>query len=190
MNPILLLILHLVIMTFSKDIKKIAVIGPECTGKSDLSIFLANYFGTTWVPEYAREYLDNLNRPYEQHDLLAIAEGQQRLEDSTRANANNILICDTNLYVIKVWSEFKYGNCHPKILNAIAQRKYDLYLLTYVDIPWEADPLREHPDKRQQLYKLYYNEMRNQSVPFQEIKGDRAVRRTSALSAIEKLFAK
>lgn len=175
-------------MTASKDILKVAVVGPECTGKSELSIFLAKYLNTAWVPEYAREYLDHLNRPYDQRDLLAIAEGQLLLEDKVQLDADRILICDTNLYVVKVWSEFRFGNCDPKILNAIASRKYDLYLLTYVDIPWESDPLREHPDKRHQLYDLYFNEMRNQSVPFVEIKGDRMERRKSALSAIEKLF--
>ena len=92
------------------EIKKIAVIGPECTGKSDLSQFLAEHFQTAWVPEYARRYLDNLVRPYHQDDLLTISHGQMRLEDEWERDANKILICDTNLYVIKVWSEFKFGN--------------------------------------------------------------------------------
>jgi nicotinamide riboside kinase len=61
-------------------VKKVAVIGPECTGKSDLSEFLAGHFKTDWVPEYARSYIDNLVRPYEQHDLLTIAHGQIRIE--------------------------------------------------------------------------------------------------------------
>lgn len=169
-------------------VKKVAVIGPECTGKSSLSEFLAGHFRTDWVPEYARGYLNNLIRPYEQHDLLAIAHGQIRIEDEWARDANTLMICDTNLYVVKVWSEFKYGNCDEEILKHIAARKYDLYLLTYVDLPWEEDPQREHPDKREELYQIYLNEMKNQPVPFVEIKGERELRRKTAIEAIEKLL--
>lgn len=170
------------------DVRKVVVIGPECTGKSALSEFLANHFKTEWVPEYARGYLDNLVRPYSQHDLTTIAHGQLRLEDKSMLHSNKVMICDTNLYVLKVWSEFKYGNCDPEILDLIRKRKYDLYLLTYIDIPWEADPLREHPHKRQQLHDIYLSEMKNQSVPFVEIKGDRSTRQQTAITAVNNLL--
>lgn len=171
------------------QVKKVAIVGPECTGKSDLSEFLANHFDTEWVPEYARGYIDNLRRPYTQDDLLSIAHGQLRLEDEFARDANRILICDTNLYVIKVWSMFKYGNCHAEILDQITSRSYDLYLLTYVDLPWVEDPLREHPTKREELYQIYLNEMKNQPVPFVEIKGEREQRRALALHAVEQLVS-
>ena len=100
-------------------IKKVVVIGPECTGKSELSEFLADHFKTEWVPEYARGYLDNLVRPYQQHDLTTIAHGQLRLEDKSMLHSNEVMICDTNLYVIKVWSEFKYGNLALPIASDI-----------------------------------------------------------------------
>jgi NadR type nicotinamide-nucleotide adenylyltransferase len=169
-------------------VKKIAIIGPECTGKTDLAKYLATHFNTSWVPEYARGYLDNLTRPYEQNDLITIAHGQLRVEDEFSRDANRILICDTNLYVIKIWSEFKYGNCPAEILKSMEERTYELYLLTYVDIPWEEDPQREHPDKREELYRIYLNEMKNQPVPFVEIKGDREQRRRTAVEAIEKIY--
>jgi NadR type nicotinamide-nucleotide adenylyltransferase len=167
--------------------KRVAIIGPECTGKSELSKFLAQHYKTEWVPEYARAYIDNLRRPYNQNDLITIAHGQLRLEDEYARDANTFLFCDTNLYVIKVWSMFKYGNCEKEILDQIANRRYDLYLLTYVDLPWEEDPLREHPTKRAELYNIYLNEMKNQSVPFVEIKGEREQRQATAIQAIEKL---
>lgn len=170
------------------EIKKVVVIGPECTGKSVLSEFLADHFNTVWVPEYARGYLDNLTKPYEQHDLLTIAHGQIRLEDAWIRNANRILICDTNLYVIKIWSEFKYGSCDPEILKIIGTRKYDLYLLTNIDIPWEADPQREHPDKREDLFRLYQQEMIAQKVPFVEIRGERDQRRKDAIASVESIL--
>lgn len=168
-------------------VKKVAIIGPECTGKSDLSNYLAEQFHTEWVPEYARGYIDNLTRPYEQHDLLTIAHGQLRLEDAYTRNAEGILFCDTNLYVIKIWSEFKFGSCPPEILQNIETRKYDLYLLTYIDIPWQEDPQREHPHKREELYQIYLKQMKEQTVPFVEIKGDRELRRKTAVEAITKL---
>ncbi len=170
------------------QVKKVAVIGPECTGKSELSKFLAEHFKTECIPEYARAYIDRLVHPYVQEDLLKIAHGQLRLEDESVNDSNEFMVCDTNLYVIKIWSEFKFGSCDQEILNSIATRKYDLYLLTNIDLPWQDDPQREHPTKREELYQLYLNEMKNQSTPFVEIKGDREQRRKTAVDAIEKIL--
>ena len=169
-------------------LKKVAVIGPECTGKSALSEFLAAHFNTTWVPEYARGYLDNLIRPYEPHDLISIAHGQLRLEDAWSQDANRVVICDTNLYVIKIWSQFKFGTVDPEVLRLINTRQYDLYLLTYIDIPWQNDPQREHPGKRQELYDLYVKELQQQSTPFVEVKGEQRERRATATKAIDEIL--
>jgi NadR type nicotinamide-nucleotide adenylyltransferase len=174
--------------TSGRPIKKVAIIGPECTGKSDLSAYLAEHFKTEWVPEYARGYIDNLVRPYTEVDLLTISHGQLRLEEQYARSANEILICDTNLYVIKVWSNFRFGQCAPEILQKIDELHYDLYLLTYVDIPWEADPQREHPNQREQLYAIYLEEMQKQKTPFVEIKGEKEQRRKIAAEAVKKLL--
>ncbi len=170
------------------QIKKVAIIGPECTGKSELSKFLAKHFDTAYVPEYARAYLDRLVHPYVESDLVKIANGQLRLEYENERDSKRVMICDTNLYVIKIWSEFKFGSCDEEILENIATRQYDLYLLTYVDLPWQDDPQREHPDKREELYQLYLKEMKNQSTPFVEIKGEREQRRKTAVEAIDKML--
>lgn len=169
--------------------KRIVVIGPESTGKSTLSEQLAEHYNTIWVPEYARQYIEELPRPYEQHDLLAIAEGQLSLEDERAALANKILICDTDLHVIRVWSEHKYHGCDPLILAYIACRKYDLYLLTYVDIPWQEDPQREYPDPqmREYFYKVYKDIVMASGVPWVEIKGNFEERLATAVSAIDAL---
>lgn len=169
-------------------IKKVVVIGPECTGKSELSEFLANCFNTRWVAEYAREYLDRLNQPYVESDLLTIARGQLQLEAREMANANKVLICDTNLLVVKIWSYYKYARCNKEILRLIEQQAYDLYLLTYIDIPWQADPQREHPHKREELWQLYREELEQQRVPWITIKGNREERRHAAVAAVEKLL--
>jgi len=173
------------------SIKKVCVIGPECTGKTVLSEALAKHLKTVWVEEYARAYLNRLNKPYEEADLLKIAHGQLRMEDEWSIDANKVLICDTNLIVIKVWSEFKYGHVEQEITDLIASRKYDLYLLTYIDIPWAADPLREHPDKRELLYNIYLDEMKKQPAPFIEVKGNEEQRLKMALAAIDQhIFSK
>lgn len=169
--------------------KKVVVIGPESTGKSTLSEKLAAHFNTVWTPEYAREYLEELGRPYEQDDLWEIAQGQLRLEDEKTLQANGLLICDTDLYVIKVWSEHKYGQVDPRILEQIAARPYDLYLLTYIDIPWEDDPQREYPDPqmREYFYRIYRDIVVNSGVPWADIRGSFAEREEKAIEAIKRL---
>lgn len=167
-------------------VRKVCVIGPECTGKTVLSKALADKLNTAWVEEYARAYLQRLNQPYAQDDLVKIAHGQLRMEDEWATDAKKILVCDTNLIVIKVWSEFKYGTCDKIILDLIEQRKYDLYLLTYIDVPWISDPLREHPDRREELYNIYLKEMKSQPVPFVEIRGNEQQRLDQAMEAIAK----
>jgi NadR type nicotinamide-nucleotide adenylyltransferase len=169
-----------------KKIPKVCVLGPECTGKTALSKALAEHYKTDWVAEYARAYLGKLGRPYDQPDLLKIAHGQLRMEGEWIRDANNLLICDTNLIVIKIWSEVKFGSVDPDILEKMAESSYDLYLLTYIDVPWENDPLREHPGRREELYQLYLSELKKLPTPFVEVKGSLEQRKKSAIEAIQK----
>jgi NadR type nicotinamide-nucleotide adenylyltransferase len=169
-------------------LKTVCITGPECTGKSDLSAFLASHYKTAWVAEYARAYLNKLNRPYEQHDLIKIAHGQTRLQQEWKIDAHRVLICDTDLLTIKIWSEFKYGTCDKEILHSLAQTKVDLYLLCFIDLPWENDPQREHPDKRQHFWQIYRNEVQKTGVPFTEISGAREERRKISIEAIDSLL--
>ncbi len=166
------------------------VIGPESTGKSTLSAALAEHFNTVWVKEFARGYLETLNRPYEKEDLVAMAEGQLRLEDEAAAKAGNLLVCDTDLYVIKVWSEAKYGDCDPRILQMIAARQYDGYLLTYIDVPWEDDPQREHPrpEERVYFYNIYRDIVINTGAPWADIRGGQKERLQTAIAAVNKML--
>lgn len=163
--------------------KKIVVIGPESTGKSTLTQALAEHFGEPWVPEYAREYLEGLDRPYGFDDLLAIARGQVALEERQVEVAERFLFCDTDLHVLQVWSESKYKKVHPWIQEQIATRKYDLYLLTYIDTPWEADPQREHPDPemREYFFKWYKSLLEINDTPYQIVRGDKNIRLSLAI---------
>jgi NadR type nicotinamide-nucleotide adenylyltransferase len=169
-------------------INKVCVIGPECTGKTDLSKFLASHFKTECVEEYARAYLHKLGKPYTQPDLTKIAHGQLRMEQEWLISANKILICDTNLIVIKVWSEHKYGHCDPEILERMHDQKYDLYLLTNIDVPWEDDPQREHPDKREHFLEIYRKELAQTGVRVVEIAGDREARQKKAIEAVQAIL--
>ena len=166
-------------------IRRIAVTGPESTGKSVLTEQLASHFHTSWVPEYAREYLEKLERPYGENDILMIAKGQLEREEIQLAPAVNYLFCDTDLIVVKIWSEVKFNRCNPWILHASETHRYDLYLLCDIDLPWQYDPLREHPYKRQYLYDLYYNELKSRQFPFSVIRGTGPDRLNNALKTID-----
>ena len=154
-------------------IKKIVILGPESTGKSDLSIELASIYKTLYVPELAREYLQNLGRNYNEDDLLRIAQLQIETEDQYAKAADKVLICDTNLTVIKIWSLVKYGRCDNWILEQDQLRHYDFTLLTNIDLPWVDDPLREHPDPamRNHLMNLYLSEIKSKNTPFDVVSG-------------------
>ncbi len=171
------------------SLKRIVVIGPESTGKSTLSEELATELGTVWVPEYARRYLEKLDRPYNEADLIEIAKGQLASEDTLAKEAKDFLICDTDLYVTKVWSEAKYGRCDKYILEHIAERKYDLYLLTNIDITWTDDPLREHPlpEERIYFYNLYKDIVQHSGVEWVDISGNEKERLALAVDAVLKL---
>ncbi len=177
------------------NIQKIVIIGPESTGKSTLCAQLAKHYQTKWVSEYSREYLIQHGMDYTFNDLLTIAKGQLALEEEYTAellnnpsvNLSQKLFLDTNMYVMKVWCEFAFGKCHNFILDQIALRKYDMYLLCNVDLPWVKDPLREYPDHetRNRLYLFYKELMINQFVPWIDISGDYDQRLQTAIAAID-----
>ena len=192
-------------------LKKIVILGPESTGKSTLCKQLAEHYKTWWCPEYAREYLLKHGMNYSFDDLLTIAKGQLALEDefiakvksqkskvkaptsshSPIATRNSPLFIDTDMYVMKVWCEFVFDNCHRFILDQIVERKYDLYLLCNVDLPWVKDELREYPDldSRQRLYYIYKDIMINQPVPWVDISGGYEERLQNAISAVDTLIS-
>lgn len=175
------------------EIKKIVVIGPESTGKSTLCLQLAEHYQTLWCAEYAREYLERNGKAYTYDDLLTIAKGQINLEDRTLSTVDprqSTVFIDTDMYVMKVWCEFAFGKCHSWILNQISARKYDLYLLCNVDLPWIKDELREYPDveTRNKLYHFYKDIMINQPVSWIDISGSYEQRLQTAISAVDKLI--
>lgn len=169
------------------------IIGPESTGKSTLSEQLATHYKTVWCPEFAREYLKENGTDYSFDDLLNIARGQITLEDNLVMQAkNNFYFIDTDMYVMKVWCEVAFNNCHTWILKEIAARNYDLFLLCDTDLPWVKDDLREYPDLkiRQRLFKTYKDLLINQKTKWAVISGNYAQRLQLALSVINTVFGK
>jgi NadR type nicotinamide-nucleotide adenylyltransferase len=166
-------------------VNRIAITGPESTGKSWLAENLAKHFNTAWVPEYSREYLAGLGREYGFEDIVRIAKGQLKLEEDEARMADRFLFCDTDLLVTKVWSEFKYDACDPWILEQVKIHRYDLYLLCDIDLPWEFDPLREHPDRRKELFEIYRRHLREMKVNFSIVSGSGQKRLENAINAID-----
>lgn len=169
-------------------VKKIAITGPESTGKSMLSKQLAKHYSTSYVPEYAREYVDKLNRPYKQEDILVIAREQLNRERLAIKNANGFLFCDTEMIVPKIWELYKYNECHPWILEQIRKNSYDLYLLCDIDLPWEADPQREYPHMRSFFFNWFKRELEQYRFPYRIISGNEQQRVENAIDAINGFF--
>lgn len=177
------------------SILKVVLFGPESTGKTTLSEQLARHYDTVWVPEYAREYLQNKwnneRKTCEPEDLLPIAEGQMRLENELTKKATDILICDTDLLETKVYSEAYYvGDCDPILEKYALENSYDLYLLTYIDIPWEADDLRDKPNERQQMFEYFKATLEKYHRNFIILKGNKKERLKRAVEHIDNLRAK
>ena len=172
----------------SKKLIKITITGPESSGKTTIAEALAQHYNTLQVPEFAREYLSQINRNYEEGDLLRIAKGQMAFEDAAASLANRVLICDTDLLVLKIWSLHAYGKCDMWILREMKNRRYAHRFLTRPDIPWKPDPLREHPNLRQYLFDWYLRELNDYKEPFTILEGSHEERMDSATKVIDRLL--
>jgi NadR type nicotinamide-nucleotide adenylyltransferase len=170
--------------------RKIVITGPESTGKSQLASGLAAHFNTVVVPEFARTYIDGLNRPYDESDLFDIARGQLALENDGLSRAEKMLFCDTGFLVLKIWSMHRYNRCHPFILEQLKRNPGDLYLLCNIDLPWEFDPQREHPHLRQFFFDWYQRELKQYGFPHLVISGQGEQRLQHAIEGVTRFYNK
>jgi NadR type nicotinamide-nucleotide adenylyltransferase len=174
---------------------KVVLYGPESTGKTTLAKQLAKHYKTLWVPEYMREFLqkkwDIEKKLVEKEDLIPIAKGQLQLEKKAFQQVENLLICDTNLLELKVYSEYYYdGFCPSEIKTEATKDNYSIYFLTYVDTPWEPDVLRDRPNNREEMFRIFEAELKKQNFPYKILKGDKEERFENAVKIIDKLLKK
>lgn len=152
---------------------KIAVIGPESTGKSELSRELARYYQVPWIPEYARDYVENLHREYTFDDVLLIAQHQIKQEKELESNdVLPMVFLDTDLIITKVWFQFCYHQVPDIVNNHLQHHSVDFYLLCFPDLPWEEDPVREHKEDREMFYEWYKSEIELLNRPYVIVRGE------------------
>lgn len=166
-------------------LKKVVITGPESTGKTILAKQLATHFNTYWVSEYAREYIDQLDRPYKKDDIFQIARTQDKRINQIKNQCEDLLFIDTHLLVTKIWSEHKYQECNPWILDRIKKEKIDLYLLCDIDLAWKADPQREHPHLRSYLFDLYKQNLESYHFNYRIIRGHGDERLNNAIQFVK-----
>ncbi len=172
-------------MKDNQRVIKIAVVGPESTGKSTVAEQLAQQLGTVCVPEYAREYCRHLNREYTLQDEMNMFYGQVALERSLVPLAqNNVLVCDTMFLTIKIWCDHLFGHTPGEVLEAIQVAHYDLYLLMDIDLPWVDDPLRDFPKLRTHFMGVWRQELQAINANYQVISGLGADRFHNAWEAV------
>lgn len=168
--------------------RKIAVLGPECSGKTTLSSALAAHFGVPWVAEMARGYLERTGGSYTEKDLLLIAKAQlaeeQAMAEAVLDGPPRYLFCDTEMITIRIWSQEKYGRVDPLLERLVLDMDHDHYLLCRPDIPWEADPLRENPTDRDRLFQLYEAALIELGRPYRIIEGTQAQRMQRSIATV------
>ncbi|MBJ7880060.1 AAA family ATPase [Gelidibacter salicanalis] len=174
------------------DCLKVVLFGPESTGKSTLAKQLADYYNTVFVPEYSRIHAEAQllrNKTLTKQDVMPIAEGQMRLENEMTPKANKLLICDTDLLETKVYSEAYYnGYCDPVLEKYALENTYDLYFLTYIDIPWEADDLRDKPNEREMMFEAFESALKSYKKTYIMLKGSMEERFKIAIDHIDELL--
>lgn len=164
---------------------RIAITGPESSGKTTLCQSLSEYFKVEFIPEFAREYLEKTKGAYNQLDLDKIAQGQL---SRIKASTSEINICDSDFSVLEVWSDFKYGNVSELIKGLVANDLFDLHILCSPDILWEEDPLRENPEDRDLLYKMYKKSLIAHNKRFITVSGSHNERLEKSLQNISHLL--
>lgn len=170
---------------------KIAVVGPESTGKSTVAEQLARQLETVCVPEYAREYCRHLNREYTLQDEMNMFYGQRALERSLVPLAqNHILVCDTMFLTIKVWCDHLFGHTPDEVIDELRNIHYDLYLLMDIDLPWVDDPLRDFPQLREHFMGVWHTELKALSANYVVVSGLGNERYENAWKAVKSFLEK
>ncbi len=173
----------------NQQIIKIAIVGPESTGKSTMSKWLAEYYQTIWVPEFARTYCENLTADCTWQDEINMFHGQIALEKELLPKANKLLICDTTFITVKIWSDALFGSSPQEVLEELSKHHYDFYLLLDIDMPWQDDPLRNFPNQREHFMQVWHQELKVLNANYKVISGIGEMRFQNAVKAIDTFTA-
>lgn len=173
----------------NQNIIKIAIVGPESTGKSTLSKSLADHYQTIWVPEFARGYCENLTADCTWQDEINMFYGQLALEKERLPKANKLLICDTTFITVKIWSDQLFGSSPQEVLDELPKHPYDFYLLLDIDTPWQDDPLRNFPNMREHFMQVWHRELKALNANYTVISGIGQERFENAVKAIDAFTA-
>jgi len=165
---------------------KFVFTGPESSGKSSVSKAVAAYFKAQWFPEYAREYLMKKQGKHTLEDITTIALEQEKSRNFQQQEGMKIY--DTGAVVLYIWSMFKYGTCSEEIEELMNKKNFDHYFLCNPkNVPWENDPLREHPQQREELFEMYLSQLKELNVAFTILEGTFEERVKKAVQTIENL---
>jgi NadR type nicotinamide-nucleotide adenylyltransferase len=167
---------------------RVAILGAESTGKSTLAPALAARYGTLWVPEYLREFVETRQRVPFEHDQVEIARTQREREDAMAAlpAARRYLFCDTTPLMTAVYSRIYWGRVPPDLLAMEAAHDYAYTLVAGLDLPWVPDGLqRESEEVREQVHACLLAVLRERGIPFTLLEGDLPQR----LRQVEELLA-
>tara|TARA_B110000003_G_C16633736_1_gene527645 strand:+ start:1078 stop:1644 length:567 start_codon:yes stop_codon:yes gene_type:complete len=172
---------------------KIVLFGPESSGKTTLATQLAAHFNAQWVPEYMRTYLElkwkNSKKTIEKKDLLPIARGHIRDENKLAGQTDTLLLLDTNMLQIKTYCQYYYnGWCPAQIIKASQTHQYDYYFLTSVDVPWEKDNLRDRPNDRDKMFRIFEQQLIDKNTPYTILEGTKQERLINAIAIINRLL--
>ncbi|HET8810120.1 MAG TPA: ATP-binding protein [Flavobacteriaceae bacterium] len=176
---------------------KIVIFGPESTGKTSLAKALAEYYQTEWVPEFARDYLqkkyDDANEICAPKDLLPISKGQMKAENLLAQKADKVLFCDTNVLETWVYANAYFDNFEnspeaSELQKAAEESRYDLYFLTDIDVPWEADDLRDKPEERHEMFARFEKELKQRNLPYVLVSGNPQKRLKKAVEVVDGLL--
>ena len=174
-------------------VKRIAVVGAESSGTTTLAGALAAHFHTLWVPEYGRAYAEEkMGRPgalpWRSEEFVHIAQRQCALEDAAARQADRVLICDTPAFATSLWHERYLGALSPEVEAVAAPYRYDLYLLTDVDIPFVQDGTRDGEHIRHGMHRRFVEWLTGHGLPFTTLSGPLGDRLQTATRLVDALL--